>query len=994
MAFGRYDIGMAYDMGQPQDEEELDVSVVPDVQPLFKQNRLHIGLLGHTISQMSVADGRLFLALGTEMILVKDVQSDASRAEQIALPAQKYRMTDVVFMSVDPTGSHVVFCAQTESGFDTFYIHVRARAPSTQRLRSFHGRRITALAWNPSAISRDSLSTQEILLGDNQGCVHSTTIEKSDKHTKQVFQVGTKPIQNIHIELHSSARYFAVIILTASTLHEFLGEVTQGEYNFAQALSSENLLGSRDFDQSPTPTSSFFHNTLEANYTVAWLGASGAYTGTIRLGFGINERSTFLPKFELVPLTDATEAQPSIFGLLLTRFHVMFLLEQSLVVYCTVNKKKVFDTNYPKSRVGAMLGFCRDDSTGEIYAYSEKAIYSIDASNETQNVWRQFCELGQYDDALDLCTTEDAKQEVRTAHADALFAEGNYGDAVRKYAQTDVSFETVCLKLMDKHQDMALIDYLKLKLRSLGQDQLTQRTMLATWLVEIYLSYLDRLKDAEDQTTYDSMFTKFQGFISSEDEKILDKDTVFDLISSHGNVEALLFFAEAKKDYVTIIQHHIHNDAPMEALQLLERHNKPELVYRFAPELIQVAPRKVLRLCRRMPNIEPRELIPAFTRHQQQHPGRNETTIEIVNYLQWCIDEKQVHDQVIHHYVLSLYSQIQPSPAQAGSGEEEADMDDRLMDFLIGQLQDPINCVIDKKYALRICSEANQHRACVAIYVSLGLYEEAIERALTFSRKLAIQVAKFDKDLKIQPDLAQASLVDEARIKYMWLQIAKHIITKDNDIEGAMNILAETDALSIEDILPFFQDFKIIDPFQEHIKASLGNYNTRIQDLERDMNMATTSARAIRADIVDINRRHEVVSGAMQCSTCSYPLLSRPFYLFPCHHGFHKDCLIQEMLPHIRPSTARRIRDLQDKLETTRSPKNIAKLSAELDDLAGSDCLRCGEFAIKMIEVAFVEKMNLPDYIRSWTVEGHGDGGRDGVVFGDADAPEDLETFI
>ena len=32
-----------------------------------------------------------------------------------------------------------------------------------------------------------------------------------------------------------------------------------------------------------------------------------------------------------------------------------------------------------------------------------------------------------------------------------------------------------------------------------------------------------------------------------------------------------------------------------------------------------------------------------------------------------------------------------------------------------------------------------------------------------------------------------------------------------------------------------------------------------------------------------------------KCSVCSFPLVTRSFYLFPCQHKFHSDCLIAEV---------------------------------------------------------------------------------------------------
>eukprot|EP00056_Hartaetosiga_gracilis_P007859 m.112975 g.112975 ORF g.112975 m.112975 type:complete len:116 (+) comp12794_c0_seq1:1-348(+) len=75
---------------------------------------------------------------------------------------------------------------------------------------------------------------------------------------------------------------------------------------------------------------------------------------------------------------------------------------------------------------------------------------------------------------------------------------------------------------------------------------------------------------------------------------------------------------------------------------------------------------------------------------------------------------------------------------------------------------------------------------------------------------------------------------------------------------------------------------------------------------------------------------------------------------------------------------------------------NISLLQLQLDKIVGKDCLLCGDMAIDLIEVAFIEKDQLPEYIESWT---HGNINVDNVPeterFGENEhAPIDLMTFI
>ena len=78
--------------------------------------------------------------------------------------------------------------------------------------------------------------------------------------------------------------------------------------------------------------------------------------------------------------------------------------------------------------------------------------------------------------------------------------------------------------------------------------------------------------------------------------------------------------------------------------------------------------------------------------------------------------------------------------------------------------------------------------------------------------------------IKVDPELAMAEADkvedDEDLRKKLWLMVAKHVVeqekgTKRENIRKAIAFLKETDGLlKIEDILPFFPDFALIDDFK------------------------------------------------------------------------------------------------------------------------------------------------------------------------------------
>lgn len=107
-----------------------------------------------------------------------------------------------------------------------------------------------------------------------------------------------------------------------------------------------------------------------------------------------------------------------------------------------------------------------------------------------------------------------------------------------------------------------------------------------------------------------------------------------------------------------------------------------------------------------------------------------------------------------------------------------------------------------------------------------------------------------------------------------------------------MQFLESTDLLKIEDILPFFPDFVVIDDFKEEIAHALEGYSSHIDSLKNEMDEATHTAESIKQDIAALKNRFVTIDAGEQCSVCSHLLLTRQFYVFPCRHTFHADCLI------------------------------------------------------------------------------------------------------
>lgn len=303
--------------------------------------------------------------------------------------------------------------------------------------------------------------------------------------------------------------------------------------------------------------------------------------------------------------------------------------------------------------------------------------------------------------------------------------------------------------------------------------------------------------------------------------------------------------------------------------------------------------------------------------------------------MEHCVFDLASNDPVVHNYLVALYAQIKP---------------DKLLTYLSMKGDDEETLPYDLKYALRICVDKDLEKACVHLYATMKLYEEAVDLALNIDVNLA-------KSIGNKPDLS-----DEIK-KKLWLKIAKHIVTREKDIRQASLLLKDCNLLKIEDILPFFPDFNTIDHFKEAICSSLTEYNDTILILKDEMKDATNSAHEIREKLRVHRNRYTIVKTTDICFICDYPVLSRSFHVFNCGHKYHSECLRDEIRTHLKEAKRKRFDEIMTHLakESYSHRSGIdSNLSLkeqyldELDQLIASECLFCGEIMIKSIDEPFI----------------------------------------
>lgn len=76
----------------------------------------------------------------------------------------------------------------------------------------------------------------------------------------------------------------------------------------------------------------------------------------------------------------------------------------------------------------------------------------------------------------------------------------------------------------------------------------------------------------------------------------------------------------------------------------------------------------------------------------------------------------------------------------------------------------------------------------------------------------------------------------------------------------------------------------------------------KIQEQRKDMDESAKSADRVRSDLQTFRNRSVAIGAQDQCSICSVYLLLKPFFIFPCGHKFHADCLEKQLMNYLSKS--------------------------------------------------------------------------------------------
>lgn len=877
--------------------------------------------------------------------------TEASKAKLIAdidLPKKPSEVGVIRRMFLDPTASHLIIC--TSLG-ENYYLHTQSRQP--RPLPRLRGVAIECIAWNPSL---PTASTREILIGASDGNIYEGYIEtatefyrKEEKYLKSLQKLPEGSITGLWVDLIPSkpgTDVRRVVIATQSKIFHLLGKIGrvghEGGGSIYTHLFESEQPDIHEISTISTAESSLVVSPDAPDYTsienlapdrsFAWLSSQGVYYGRLLtspsspdLGTKVFGEAKLLPKSQL-PVAESTggrkkTAPDSISSIALTQWHILFLVGARIVAVNRLDDRVIFDQVVLDPGQQA-IGLFADQQKNTFWLFTAEEIYEIVVTEEDRDVWKVMLQTEHFDAALRYAKGPAQKDAVATASGDYLISKGSFIEAAGVYGKSTKPFEQVALTFVDNDQQDALRKYLLTKITTFKRSSVMQRTMLASWLVEIFMSKLNSLDDtiitkAELSETLDPVQTKdqldtirveFQDFVKKYNLD-LDIKTTYDIISSHGREDELLYFASAINDYNYVLSYWIQRERWKEALDVLKKQKDPSVFYRYSSGLMIHVATDLVDILTRFPDLKPRNLIPAMLNYDRNFRGPLSQN-QAVRYLLHVINQLNSTDAAVHNTLISIY-------AAHPSKDEQA-----LLDYLETQGDEPS---FDSDFALRLCIEHSRVQSCVHIYSTMGQYLQAAELALEHS------------DIELASIIADRPISDPPLRKKLWLAVAKKVISQSNGIKTAIEFLKRCDLLKIEDLIPFFPDFVVIDDFKEEICAALEDYSRNIDGLKKEMDESSQTATNIKIDIAALDHRYAIVEPGEKCYVCTLPLLSRQFFVFPCQHSFHSDCLGKKVMEQIGLAKGKKIRELQNAISqgmVSGAKREVA--IAELDGLVAS----------------------------------------------------------
>ena len=954
------------------------------------------------------------------------------------------RVDDAVHrVFVDPFGHH---CLVAMAHGSTYYLHSKwSKAHTLSKLKgvlidsvAWH---------TADGESATTSSSGRILLGTSTGLIYEAVLDSvdKDKNVRKLYDLnagdagdgGVGPVCGLAMELFpagsdSAEDKWVIIAATPRRQYEFIGGPTAAaifeRYQSSPAAGFLELPG----------TLSYTELRLNAKYgkdgaggkdsepakAAAWLTGAGIYYSQVRYGQQSEVGEHVLEDGKLLSYPeDDTGARTPPLSCALTEFHLVLLNNSRLTAINQLSKEVVWEQAYKNHT--DLLGFAYNACKSGIWTYSSRAVEKLSIEHEKSGIWKLFLQQGKFDEASQYADSKEDKQTVKLAQADELFASKLYQQAAKLYAETNKQFEEIALKFVQISGDglpgqkpaadematggggsmsgmngtsgvraarsstssldarAALKIYLLEKFSRLPATHRTQQTMICTWLTEIFLDNINRLRSVppipaltqatgttslsatfallRDDDPYASLSAderndlceaeveQFRTFLA-DCSNCLDPATTIALLSSHGRMREWLQYAS--NDLEWVLTQHVQEQQWKDALGLLRQRadptNQAELFYKFVPAIITHLPADTVDTLCEKKQLDPAKLIPALMRYEelpQSHPsapvagGANQA----VRYLEHAVYRFRTRDPVVHNYLLSLYAGEADNkpflryPRLVPRGRAGVRHAVRAARVLRAQPARGVRDHLCADGAVRgggDAGAAGRHPAGQARHPAGG------ER---------------QRPVRARPAHHQAPVAAHRPPHHRLAQ------RRPAHGHGAAEGVRQPAAGGHAAVLPRLRAHRRAERRDQPLAHLVQRSHRRAAG--RHEQLHTAGARHPATSCSSSSSATYTFNTNRKCDRCALPALSQPFLLFPCTHTLHVECAKQEWRAYWDKHPQPRGGGLRWSAMSTRQKESAVSQIA-------SDCCLCGSLMVDSVQLPFVAEQDAAEQreIGKWRI--------------------------
>lgn len=130
------------------------------------------------------------------------------------------------------------------------------------------------------------------------------------------------------------------------------------------------------------------------------------------------------------------------------------------------------------------------------------------------------------------------------------------------------------------------------------------------------------------------------------------------------------------------------------------------------------------------------------------------------------------------------------------------------------------------------------------------------------------------------------------------MKIAEYLFQSDRattggqlNVQKALEFIRTESSLKVEDLLEKFPKEARVEDMKEHLCKCLEDYENKITALRNKIEKNSQNAEQLRNQKRNQRNKHITINPSQCCDICYATVFDREFYVFPCLHAFHRECI-------------------------------------------------------------------------------------------------------